>query len=106
SWSFTTATAATVPYSFWGNGTVPGVPSVNDPEAVELGVKFHASVDGTVTALRFYKGNGNLGTHVAHLWTSTGQLLATAEFANETAGGWQQVDLATPVAVSVNTTYV
>ena len=30
--------------------------------------------------LRFYKGASNTGTHVGHLWTSTGALLATATF--------------------------
>ena len=46
------------------------------------------------------------GTHVGHLWTSTGTLLATATFTGETASGWQQVNFATPVAITANTTYV
>ena len=46
------------------------------------------------------------GTHTANLWTSTGTLLATATFGNETASGWQQVNFATPVAVTPGTTYV
>jgi hypothetical protein len=33
-------------------------------------------------------------------------LLATATYANETASGWQQVNLATPVQVLAGTTYV
>src|SRR4030095_2755177 len=32
--------------------------------------------------------------------------LASASFVGETAGGWQQVDFATPVAITANTTYV
>ena len=40
------------------------------------------------------------------MWSSTGQLLATATFTNETASGWQQVNLATPVAITANTVYV
>ena len=69
-------------------------------------MKFRADVDGRVTGLRFYKGSGNTGTHVGHLWTRTGTLLATATFTNESATGWQQVNLSTPVSITANTTYV
>ena len=61
---------------------------------------------GYVTGIRFYKGAGNTGTHVGHLWSATGQLLATATFTSETATGWQQVSFAAPVAIAANTTYV
>src|SRR5207248_1669205 len=37
---------------------------------------------------------------------ATGQLLASVTFAGETASGWQQVNFATPVAISASTTYV
>ena len=37
---------------------------------------------------------------------NTGTLLATATFTGETASGWQQVNFATPVAITANTTYV
>ncbi len=33
-------------------------------------------------------------------------MLATATFTNETASGWQQVNLPTPVAIAANTTYI
>ena len=42
-------------------------------------------------ALRFYKGTTNTGTHVGHLWSRTGTMLAEATFTGETARGWQQV---------------
>ena len=73
---------------------------------MELGVKFRASTNGTITGIRFYKGPQNTGTHVADLWSATGTLLATATFTNETASGWQQVNLANPVVVTAGTTYV
>ena len=69
-------------------------------------MKFRADTDGCITGLRFYKGAANTGTHVGHLWTRTGTLLATATFSNETASGWQQVSFAPPVAITANTTYV
>ena len=56
--------------------------------------------------MRFYKGSTNTGTHVADLWTSSGKLLATATFKSETGSGWQQVNFATPVAITAGTTYV
>ena len=69
-------------------------------------MKFRASVSGFITGIRFYKGSTNTGTHVGHLWTATGTLLATATFTGETASGWQSVTLPAPVAVTANTTYV
>ena len=93
-------------YSLWDNSTVPAVPSQNDPNAVEVGTKFSADVDGQITGFKFYKGTANTGLHTGHLWTSAGGLLATATFTNETASGWQEVTLDTPVPVTANTTYI
>jgi VCBS repeat-containing protein len=94
----------TCPCNIFGNAT-PALVSSNDGSAVELGVAFVPASSGYITGIRFYKGSLNTGTHVAHLWSSAGQLLATATFANETATGWQQVSFP-PVAVTANTTYV
>ena len=109
SWSFTTGASATFPacpcVGFASTAT-PASASVNDPNAVELGVRFTTDADGLITGVRFYKGPTNTGTHVGSLWTSTGTRLATATFTGETATGWQQVSFATPVAVTANTVYV
>jgi len=94
------------PCTIWSASTTPGTADANDNGSVELGVKFRSSVAGSITAVRFYKGPSNTGTHVAHLWSGGGTLLATATFSNESASGWQQVNLATPVNVSANTTYI
>jgi hypothetical protein len=104
--TFTTAAPPSCPCTIWASDATPALASENDPNAVELGVRFRAASAGRITGLRFYKGSGNTGTHVAHLWSSTGTLLATATFSNETATGWQQVNFATPVNVAANTTYV
>ena len=85
--------------------TPNGSDSAGDPP-VELGVKFTASYNGSVTGIRFYKGAGNTGTHVGNLWTASGTRLAQATFTNETSSGWQAVTFATPVSVTANTTYV
>jgi hypothetical protein len=106
---FTTALSAPTPpqsTSLWSNSTVPAIPSCADPSPHELGVKFTSDVAGTITGIRFYKGSLNTGTHVGHLWTITGTLLATVTFTNETASGWQQATFSQPVAISANTVYV
>ena len=70
-------------------------------------MKFTASVAGEVTGVRFYKQTWMGGyPHVGHLWSSTGTLLATATFTNETSSGWQQVSFSSPVAIQANTVYI
>jgi uncharacterized protein DUF4082/concanavalin A-like lectin/glucanase superfamily protein/galactose oxidase-like protein/Big-like domain-containing protein/purple acid phosphatase-like protein len=83
----------------------PGGDALSD-SPIEVGMKIRSSQDGFITALRFYKQTSNTGSHVGHLWGAGGQLLATASFDNETATGWQQVELSQPVAITANTTYV
>ena len=63
------------------------------------------SAAGTITSIRFYKGDLNTGTHQVYLRDATGQQLATATATNETASGWQTVVLATPVAIAAGTEY-
>jgi hypothetical protein len=104
--TFTTGTGPTCPCSTWTTSTVPTNPAENDPSSVEVGVKFTVDFDGQVSGIRFYKGAGNTGTHVGNLWTSTGELLATAQFTNETATGWQTVNFGTSVSVTAGTVYV
>ena len=69
-------------------------------------MRFRSSTAGRISGIRFYKGSANTGTHVGHLWSRTGTLLATATFTNETASGWQQVRFGTPVDIAADTTYV
>jgi hypothetical protein len=90
----------------WPSTTAPTTASDADTNAVEVGVQFTSDVAGTVTGLSFYKGSGNTGTHVGHLWDANGNLLATVTFTNETASGWQTASFSNPVAISANTTYV
>ena len=104
--SFTTVGPKQCPCSIWDDTAIPTTVSVPDPSAIELGVKFQTDEDGHILGIRFYKSLDNTGTHIGNLWTSTGQLLATATFVNETASGWQEVTFSAPVSVTANTTYV
>ncbi|GIH12932.1 DUF4082 domain-containing protein [Rugosimonospora africana] len=88
------------------NDDSPATSNWNDPKAIEVGLKFFADAPGVVTGVRFYKGSMNTGVHQGSLWTSTGVLLATATFSNETSSGWQMVTFSTPVRITPNTTYV
>jgi Domain of unknown function (DUF4082)/Cadherin-like domain len=90
----------------FSSGNVPAVASVNDSASVEVGVQFQTSVSGSVSAIRFYKGPQNSGTHVGNLWSASGTLLASATFTNETAGGWQHVNLSSPVPLTPGVIYV
>ena len=96
----------TCPCTIWSPSTTPAVASDSDTGSVNLGVKFRSDQAGFITAIRFYKGTANTGTHVGALWTSGGAQLATATFSGETASGWQQVNLPSPVAIAANTVYV
>ena len=100
------AAGATCPCSIWSATTTPGLPSDPDTAAVEVGTKFRSDIDGVVTGVRFYKGSGNTGTHVGHLWTSTGTNLGTVTFTGETSTGWQQALFPAPIPISANATYV
>lgn len=101
-----TASAAVTPRRTLLDFSTPDRIDGNDPDPIELGVKFRASVDGTVTGVRFYKAPTNTGTHVGTLWQLNGQQLARATFTNESASGWQSVTFASPVGITAGTTYV
>ncbi len=101
-----TIQAASTVYSLFSTGTVPTIVTANDPNPVELGVKFSASRAGNIIGMRFYKGPQNTGTHTAELWNASGKKLASATVTNETASGWQTVSFSSPVAIAANTTYI
>ena len=104
--SFSTGTATGPSYSIWGNSITPKVASASDSTNLELGTKFTSTKSGVVTAIRFYKGSGNTGSHTGTLWTSSGSQLASVNFTNETSTGWQTQVLPTPVRISADTPYV
>jgi hypothetical protein len=94
------------PCSLWGSATPAGAPDSGDASAVTVGMKFTSDQYGTINAIRFYKPSTDTGTHIGSLWTANGQLLESVTFTNETTSGWQQANLATPVTIQPNTTYV
>ncbi len=64
-------------------------------------------VDGFITGVRFYKGDGQ-HRHPCRqpLDAPAARCSRAATFSGETASGWQQVNFASPVPVTANTIYV
>lgn len=110
SWTFTTAqpqaAPGVCPCSLFDEDTMPTVAEESDPVAVTLGLRFAVNTPGTITALRFYKGPNNTGTHQGTLWRADGSQLATGTFVNESVSGWQTLVLSQPVSVAPGTEYV
>jgi hypothetical protein len=105
-WSFTTS-AAPPTMTIFAPDDKPGIPVFNDPNAVEVGLKFRSETDGRITGVRFYKGGSdNGGEHVGRLWAGDGTLLGSVNFTDETERGWQQALFETPIPIMANTTYV
>jgi len=104
--NFATVSGCPTCNTVWPASAVPVVTDGGDPTSMELGVKIRADSDGYITGLRFYKAPANTGTHVAHVWSSTGTLLGMATVTGESGAGWQQMIFGTPIPVVANTTYV
>ena len=110
-WSFTTAAC---PCSLFSSVSTPASVGLSTadgrtgagPFTYEMGVKVQATQGMQLTAVRFYKSPGETGTHIGRVWTSAGVLLATVTFTNESASGWQQQALGSPLTMTANATYV
>jgi hypothetical protein len=103
-WTFTTVSAS-CPCSLFTAAATPANVDSGDTSSVELGVRFVPARNGTISGIRFYKASTNTGTHTGTLWSSSGAVLATGTFTNESASGWQTLTFATPVSVTAGTTY-
>lgn len=111
SWGFTTVVG---PFSLFDPGLTP-VSTHNPvqdrrpgkgPFSYEMGVKVQVLSTLQATDIRFYKDPGETGTHVGTVWNSSGQVLAQTTFTGETASGWQQQSLGTPVTLQPGQVYV
>lgn len=75
-----------------------------DNQAVEVGMKFRADVDGYITCV-FTRALPTRARTLAIYGPARGQKLATATFTSESASGWQEVSFSTRL-IKANTTYV
>lgn len=86
---------------------VPDLPDSTDYDPTyELGMKFRSAQGGRIATILFWKAASETGSHVGKIWTATGTLLTSVVFTNETASGWQEQVLETPINIQANTTYV
>ncbi|GFE68189.1 DUF4347 domain-containing protein [Chroococcus sp. FPU101] len=117
--TITTASATTTISNDDSNGTstslfapttTPVEPNATDGTGsagdYELGMEFRTARAGKITAIRYYKAPSETGTHIGRIWSSTGQLLASVTFTNETTSGWQEQALPTALTIQPNTTYI
>ena len=84
----------------------PSNANATDGVPYELGMKFKSTKAGKILAVRYYKAASDTGTHGGKIWSATGTLLASITFTGETASGWQEKALASPLTIAANTTYV
>ena len=84
----------------------PSAPDVSDGVPYELGMKFRSTKSGQITAIRHYKAVSDNGVHIGRLWSSAGTLLGSVTFTGESASGWQQQALTSPINIAANTTHV
>ena len=101
SWSFSTGSC---PCALFSDLAQPANNSAAG--TFELGVKLQVDTSVQLTSVRFYKAVGETGTHTATIWTANGVALASVAFTSETASGWQQQVLSSPIQLLPNTTYV
>ena len=101
SWTFTTASC---PCALFSDLAMPANQSASG--TYELGVKIRVDQPLTLSTIRFYKALGETGSHTGTVWTANGLALASVAFANESASGWQQQALPSPLQLQPNTTYL
>lgn len=84
----------------------PSNSNATDGVDYELGMKVRSTKAGQIVAIRFWKAPSESNTHVGKIWTATGSLLTSVSFTNETASGWQEKELSTPLTIQANTSYI
>jgi hypothetical protein len=103
--------------TIFGNA-VPVTPLVDDPNPVEVGVKFQSRVSGSISAIRFYRGDFATATFTVNLYNvdptcscGAGALIGTATLsppseAGRWSPGWLIASFPKPVLINANTTYI
>ena len=88
----------------------PAQTATNDPADYELGVRFNAASDGSITQLLYYRGvedADDTDTRALNLWTDAGVKLATVTVVSSVGqSGWQVGTLSTPIDVQAGMNYI
>jgi len=99
-------------FTIWDPGTiappggVSGAAANNDDltgTGVTTGIKFRVTDAGTVSAIRYYQGDQNIGTHTGTLWLrnpdNSNTILDQVVFTGETLDGWQEMAFPVPISL-------
>lgn len=62
--------------SIWPDPITPTYPYYNNPNPIEVGLKFRSDIDGYVTGVRYFKGPGSTGTRIGRLWSMAGEKIS------------------------------
>lgn len=82
------------------NGATPV--SFADAASYDLGTKYHANADITISHVRIFGGDsGNMGGRTAHLFSAAGGSLAVVNLPNVVTPGWAVYALPAPVDINV-----
>jgi probable HAF family extracellular repeat protein len=91
--------------SLWDDTARPDTEAEQDPNAVELGVRFHSHAAGEITGIRYYLGQQSGPVDSVSLWDDNGQLIATTKTDFQRGGEWNRVDFTAPVKIEADRTY-
>ncbi len=88
------------------NSSYPVTVSGAGGQTWEQSIQFSSSIPGRITHIRFYKASGETGIHFGRIWNdASGQLLREQQFFSETASGWQELMLSTPLTITPGVKY-
>lgn len=94
-------------FSFFRTRTPPNYWTDSGNPNYEIGLEFTSTKPGYINKIYFYKSNNETAVvHTGNIWKADGTKLASSAFLNETANGWQETTLATPLHIDANTSYV
>lgn len=89
-------------------GTDAATGTNQGPNQFELGVRFRATVDGTITGIRMWQRAAPGDTPaVGHIWDSVSQVeLAVETFGTIVQDAWNEVTLSTPLHITASDYYI
>lgn len=78
--------------------------TVTDNGPFEFGCGYHFNTSGYVSAVRFWKPASDSGftPRIVRVWTNGGVAMSAETMTGETASGWQECALSTPVSVETD----
>lgn len=71
----------------------------------EQSIQFSVAIPGKVTHIRFYKASNETGIHFGRIWNESQGLLREQQFLSETASGWQELTLSSPLTLTPGVKY-